>query len=48
MRALAGARSETGERMKSLVAAVVAVVVVALSASALADPASLTENGCHY
>jgi hypothetical protein len=33
--------------MKALVAAFVAVVVLAFSASALADPASPTENGCH-
>lgn len=33
--------------MKSLVATLVAIVVLAFSATALADPASPTENGCH-
>jgi hypothetical protein len=37
---------QRGKYMKSLVAALVIVVVLALSAVALADPSS-PENGCH-
>ncbi len=33
--------------MKSMIALVVTAVVLALSASALADPASPVDNGCH-
>ena len=33
--------------MKSLIALVVTAIVLALSATALADPSSPVENGCH-
>ncbi len=33
--------------MKSLIALVVTAIVLALSATALADPSSPTDNGCH-